>query len=477
MIDAIRGDVQKFTADGTFLLAFSGEGATPGQLDFSMLMLSIDATDHLWIPRGPLLTVDEWDTNGNLVARHDVAGTVEFALGTAFDGSGRMYVIDPVGARVVVFDSSFDVIGQWGERGDGPGQFQHPQTIAVDGAGNAYVSDYATGLHGFELELPGDAAAEAALAASPEATSGMATFLWETASGADSAETSVPGPVAVAPDGTIWLTDSGGSRFHLFTPDGAYIESWGRPGAGEGEFNFAMSTEVGDSYGSIAFAPDGSFYVADTGNRRIQHFSADRQFTSAWGEFGTGDGQFLKPLDVVVDSQGNVFVMDELRSVIQKFSSSGTHMMTFGDSGSADGQFDYPSWMAIDATDSIWIADTGNRRIQQFDTDGQFIAAFDGNGALVEPWEVAVDADGAIYVTDIGAGQVVMLDPSGAVVGVWGDTTDGPGELHFPAMLALDGRGNVFVVDYLSDISWEGRLVVYQLQQTDALPHATPPPN
>lgn len=46
------------------------------------------------------------------------------------------------------------MIGQWGERGDGPGQFQQPQAIAVDGEGNAYVSDYYNGLQKFEVTLP-----------------------------------------------------------------------------------------------------------------------------------------------------------------------------------------------------------------------------------------------------------------------------------------------------------------------------------
>lgn len=294
--------------------------------------------------------------------------------------------------------------------------------------------------------------------ASPAATGELATYLWETASSGDSEELGWPGPVTVAPDGTIWLIDTEHSRFDLYTPDGTFLESWGTVGSGDGQFNFVMSSGAGDAYGAIAFAPDGSFYVADTGNQRIQHFSADRQFLRAWGEFGPGDGQFLKPLDIAVDSQGNVYVVEERREVIQKFDADGTYLRTFG----GPDLFDFIGTMDIDANDHIWVADTG--RVHQFNPDGEVIADYDGGGTLVQPAGVAVDDAGRIYVADIGAAQVIVLDASGALIGSWGQDGSGPGQLHFPGNVTLDGEGNVFVVDYLSDMTWEGRLVAYRRQ-------------
>ena len=79
-----------------------------------------------------------------------------------------------------------------------------------------------------------------------------------------------PVDVAVAPDGTIWVTEGGAGRFAIFAADGSFLERWGRPGAGDGEFDFAIDGSV-DPSGTIAWADDGSFYVTDPGNFRVQH--------------------------------------------------------------------------------------------------------------------------------------------------------------------------------------------------------------
>ena len=482
VIDDDRGDIQVFDPDGTYLFTIGERGSDPGQLS-APGSVAIDADGNVWVADYGNHRVQQFAADGTFVMTFGEFGREEGQFigpaDLAIDQGGNLYVSEPDLGRVQVFTPEGEFLMAWSAADDGEGALTAPVGLAVDADRNVYVADMATStVQKFRLDPPIDATGEPMPAASPEEGTGAATFLWETVSSAESDEMGWPGPGAVAPDGTIWLTDSEASRFLLYTPDGAYIEAWGTPGQGDGEFNFAVSTDVGDSVGAIAFAPDGSFYVADTGSRRIQHFSIDRKFLGAWGEFGPRDGEFLKPIDVAVDSQGNVFVVDESREVIQKFDATGTHLLTFGGSGSAEGQLDFPSWIAIDASDSIWVADTGNGRIQQFDNHGAFVAAFDGDGALVEPWEVAVDDDGTMYVADFAAGQVVVLDPSGAVIGTWGEAADGPGELHFPIMLALDGRGNVLVVDCLSDVTWEGRLVAYRPQPSgtgeEVAPEGTP---
>ncbi|MDQ3654277.1 MAG: PQQ-binding-like beta-propeller repeat protein, partial [Chloroflexota bacterium] len=314
--------------------------------------------------------------------------------------------------------------------------------------------------------------------ASPEAAADLAEFAWQS-SGGDPLFAQ-PTDITIAPDGTIWIANGEHSQFDRFAPDGTFIESWGTFGDGDGEFNFVRPNSNDDAFGSVAFAPDGTFYVADMGNQRIQHFDADRHFLYAWGEFGPGNGDFLSPIDVAVDSQGNVFVDDDKREDIQKFAPDGTYLLTFGGSGSEPGQLDFPGWMTIDASDHVWVADTGNSRIQQWDNDGQFLAEFDGGGSLVEPWAVAIDEAGSIYVADFGAGQVVVLDATGAVVGAWGQSENGENALTHPVTITLDGRGNVHVIDVMDDDTWESRLVTYQLttplgpSESASTPTATP---
>ena len=69
----------------------------------------------------------------------------------------------------------------------------------------------------------------------------------------------------------------------------------------------------------MAVAADGSVYVADRGNHRIQKFDADGVFVTKWGSSGTGNGQFNLPFGVAVAADGSVYVADRGNHRIQKF--------------------------------------------------------------------------------------------------------------------------------------------------------------
>lgn len=81
-------------------------------------------------------------------------------------------------------------------------------------------------------------------------------------------------------------------------------------------------------------------------------------FLTKWGINGSGDGQFIYPYGVAVDSSGNVYVGDSGNNRIQKFSSSGILLTKWGTFGSGDGQFSEPSAIAVDSSGSVYVADT-----------------------------------------------------------------------------------------------------------------------
>ena len=277
----------------------------------------------------------------------------------------------------------------------------------------------------------------------PAAAFGPVEFLWETAGG--SQPFSQPSNVAIAPDGNIWITDGQHSVFQIFTPDGTFIEEWGTPGSGEGGFNFLATN--GDGVGGIAFAPDGSFYVIDTGNLRVQHFDQDRAFMVAWGESGNGDGQFVYPFDIAVDADGDIFVNDFLRDDIQKFDAEGQFLLSFGGPGSGEGQLADPFYFTLDADGNVWVPDSGNGRIQVWDNDGRFLYAWAGIAELTIPSVVAVDDAGRVFVGDILSNRIVVLDDAGNVVTSWGGSGSAPGQFLIPVGMALDGLGNVYTVE------------------------------
>lgn len=100
--------------------------------------------------------------------------------------------------------------------------------------------------------------------------------------GTDDRTFNMPTDVAVAVDGSIYVSDGyGNSRIVRFDPEGHYLGAWGRPGSGPGEF---------DTPHSVAIAPDGLVWVSDRHNHRIQRFEPDGRYVGDWTQFGATQG-------------------------------------------------------------------------------------------------------------------------------------------------------------------------------------------
>ncbi len=87
---------------------------------------------------------------------------------------------------------------------------------------------------------------------------------------------------------------------------------------------------------------------------------------TSWGSLGFGDGQFRNPQGIAVDGAGNVYVADSGNDRIQKFSASGAFLAKWGSEGSEDGQFLFPEGIAVDSLGDVYVADSENNRIQKF---------------------------------------------------------------------------------------------------------------
>jgi DNA-binding beta-propeller fold protein YncE len=262
--------------------------------------------------------------------------------------------------------------------------------------------------------------------------------------------------IAVDPNGNLWVIDGANGRFHIYGPDGEFRENWGEPGTGEAQFDFQR--DDGETLGGIAFTPfhaDEDFYVADSQNARIQQFDAERNFVRSWGERGTGDGQFLEPIGVTVSYDGQVYVIDAQRDDIQIFDGDGVFIRTFGGHGAQDGQFDRASWGALDPGGHFWVTDIGNDRLQQFDlSDRNRVRhrvtvgrAGSGDGELDQPWAVATDMDGRVYVADRGNSRVQVLTADGRFVSAIDGAAAGGRASSDPIGIVVDGEGNLYVLD------------------------------
>lgn len=189
VVDVWNKRIQKFDSNGTFLTKWStyapGDDPTldrPGGI-------TIDMQGNLWLvdesgqsqPDGGVLAtshVRRYDQSGNLLTSwipHEADHPGQIAV----DSNGFAYLTSGGNATVSKFTSSGVFVGKWGAPGTGNGEFYAPAGIAVDAAGDIYVTDFA---------------------------------------------------------GAICLETCGDARLQKFDPDGSFLGSWGHSGTGPGDF-------------------------------------------------------------------------------------------------------------------------------------------------------------------------------------------------------------------------------------------------
>ncbi len=180
-----------------------------------------------------------------------------------------------------------------------------------------------------------------------------------------------------------------------------------------------------------------------------------------WGSQGSGPGQLINPKDLALDAEGNIYVVDSGNSRVVKFDPTGKFITQWGSNGTAAGQFKDDPWgIAVDSEGGfVYVADTWNHRIQKFTLDGEFVTQWgsfvvtDGSavgegGRFYGPRDIAIDAEGNLYVTDTGNKRIQKFNPDGQFLGQWGGVGFAPGQFNEPVGIAISPTtGDIFVAD------------------------------
>jgi streptogramin lyase len=123
----------------------------------------------------------------------------------------------------------------------------------------------------------------------------------------------------------------------------------------------------------------------------------------------------------------------------------------WGAFGTGDGEFNEPYAVAMDALGNVYVSDTVNYRIQKFDADGNFILKWGtfgfGPGEFFDPVGLTVDANGDVYVAEFSNDRVQKFDADGNFLYMWGSTGSGPGQFRTADAVCVDADFEVFVVD------------------------------
>lgn len=254
---------------------------------------------------------------------------------------GRIYVTDTVKRAVLMFDvpgKDFKMIGT-----EGPGELRKPIGIAASKQGEIYVADNsAKRIVVFDKD---------------------GRFL---RAFGNRSILKRPSGVAVSPDGTkAYVIDTGGvttQEHHLYifnAISGELEKTIGTRGRGDGEFNLALQVTTG---------PDGTIYVTDSGNFRVQAFNPDGSHKMSFGRVGRKVGNFARPKGIATDSTGNIYVVDSAFGNFQIFNDKSQLLMFVGQRSQTPGPGRYmlPAGIAVDEDGRVYMTDQFFRKVDVY---------------------------------------------------------------------------------------------------------------
>ncbi len=476
--DQTNNRVEKFSPTGSFIAAYGVTGS--GELQFSNPAgIAVNqSTGNVYVCDLSNSRVEELNSSGGFVRTFGSTGEgkLEQPIGVTIDANGNVWVLDLAADRVEEFSAAGAYINGFGSKGSGPGQLDGATSLTIS-EGDIYVVDAGNNR--------------------VEEFSTSGTYLGQFGSeGSGEGQFKEPFGIGVnVTTGDLYVSDSNNSRVEEFTPAGKFLTTFGLYGSGNGRFNepldvalnstgalyavdfgnyrvqkwlppetggghMAYSTQFG-SYGSgegqfyypvgVAFDGHGNVWADDENNHRVEEFSAQGKFIAAYGSYGTGNGEFGHPTGIDVNqSTGDVYIADCEDNRIQELSSKGEFIRTFGKYGTKSGELDCPNGLKIDSSGNVWVADTKNNRVEEFSSSGSFIATYgsegSGNGQFKEPTGLTI-AGGNVYVVDTGNTRVQELSTSGAYIRQFGSQGSGGGEFWNPNGIAANSAGDLYVVD------------------------------
>ena len=214
-------------------------------------------------------------------------------------------------------------------------------------------------------------------------------------------------------DGNVFVLDGPSKAIHVYNRDGKYLRTIGKASDINRPAGLGVSAD-----GSRVYAVDigGSSYET---HRILAYDGNSGKLLSEIGKRGDKPGELNLPRDVVVASDGSLFVVDGGNFRVEKFSPDGKFISEFGSIGRMPGQFSRPKEIALDIEGNIYVTDAAFGNFQIFNSKGELLMAAGTRSAIPGPTHnmlpagIAVDSDGRIYFADQFFQKVDVYRPIG----------------------------------------------------------------
>lgn len=165
------------------------------------------------------------------------------------------------------------------------------------------------------------------------------------------------------------------------------------------------------------------------------------------GGEGNAGGQFSKPRRIAADAKGNFYVADTGNSRVQKFDPGGKFLLAFGTSASGEGGLKEPNGIATDTAGNIYVTEVSGHKLVKFSPTGEFIKEWTGpEPAFYGPGDIAVGPNKLFYILDQGRTRIVKFDPATEIFTSWGTRGGDPGQFLESTGIGV-GNSLVFVAD------------------------------
>ena len=394
--------------------------------------------------------------------------------GVAYDGQGNLYISDSSGhtiLKIVIASGQVTTIaGLAGSNGSADGfgsaaRFSGPTGIVYDGQGNLYICD----------------SFNSTIRKLVIATGAVSTI----ASGFN-----YQNGITYDGQGNLFICDTYNNTIRqLVIATGAVSTIAGLSGPTVGSADGVGSAARFNYPQGITYDGQGNLFICDTFNHTIRKLVIATQTVSTIAglvvSYGSADGfgsgaRFFYPQGLTYDGQGNLFICDKSNNAVRKLVISSQAVITVvGNSGSPDGigsaaRFNAPYGVAYDGQGNLYICDSFNSTIRKLVIATQKVSTiaglagsngsadgFGSNARFNQPYGVAYDGQGNLYICDTGNNIIrKLMIATGAVTTIAGTaglsgTNDGVGlnaKFSGPWGITYDGQGNLFICDYYSTV-------------------------